>query len=337
MDCVKRKRMLMGRVQFFLPGIFVCTLYPMTISARLNNSWPMTEIVEDFGEVSVKEVAQTTADPTNVLFSTVTPSAPPLSTNTPAPLGKAPHNNGDYPEDLFSLEGRRRGLVTLHIIGMMYMFISFVIVCDQFFVPALLVNKDKLSISDDVAGATFMAAGRSIPKLFALFIGVFVARISVGIGTIVGPAVLCLSWWPLFRDMSFYILDLMMLIISFLDNVIMWWESMMLLTSYTLYVIFMKFDVQIERAFKAQFHKCTMKEPNMVSCPVTSIDNIDSPRTENETERRGEEEKNDKPLSLKWPDTLFKQATYLFLLPVILPLWLTLPDVRNQVKTQTHF
>lgn len=206
--------MLMSRVQFFLPGIFVCTLYPMTISARLNNSWPMTEIVEDFGEVSVKEVAQTTAgsqevekllnashskssnstecppaDPTNVLFSTVTPSAPPLSTNTPAPLGKAPHNNGDYPEDLFSLEGRRRGLVTLHIIGMMYMFISFVIVFDQFFVPALLVIKDKLSISDDVAGATFMAAGRSIPKLFALFIGVFVACISVGIGTIVGPAV----------------------------------------------------------------------------------------------------------------------------------------------------
>ena len=48
------------------------------------------------------------------------------------------------------------------------------------------------------------------------------------------------------------------------------------------------------------------------------------------------EEKNDKPLSLKWPDTPRKQATYLFLLPIILPLWLTVPDVRNQVKTQTH-
>lgn len=47
-----------------------------------------------------------------------------------------------------------------------------------------------------------------------------------------------------------------------------------------------------------------------------------------------EEEKEDKPLSLEWPDTRRKQATYLFLLPIIFPLWLTVPDVRNQVKTQ---
>lgn len=66
-------------------------------------------------------------------------------------------------------------------------------------------------------------------------------------------------------------------------------------------------------------------------------DNNDSTRTENETERKGDEEQNDMPLSLKWPNTLFKQVTYLFLLPVILPLWLTLPDVRNQAKTQTLF
>lgn len=46
-----------------------------------------------------------------------------------------------------------------------------------------------------------------------------------------------------------------------------------------------------------------------------------------------EEEKEDEPLSLEWPDTPSRQATYLFLLPIIFPLWLTVPDVRNQVKT----
>lgn len=47
----------------------------------------------------------------------------------------------------------------------------------------------QLSISPDVAGATFMAAGGSAPELFTSLIAVFVARNNVGIGTIVGSAV----------------------------------------------------------------------------------------------------------------------------------------------------
>lgn len=53
-----------------------------------------------------------------------------------------------------------------------------------------------------------------------------------------------------------------------------------------------------------------------------------------EDEEDGDEEKEDEPLSLDWPDTPRKQATYLLLLPIIFPLWLTIPDVRNQVKPQ---
>lgn len=47
-----------------------------------------------------------------------------------------------------------------------------------------------------------------------------------------------------------------------------------------------------------------------------------------EEEEKEEEEENE-PLSLEWPETRRKQATYLFLLPIVFPLWLTLPDVRN--------
>ncbi|CAG7816355.1 unnamed protein product, partial [Allacma fusca] len=39
---------------------------------------------------------------------------------------------------------------------------------------------------DDVAGATFMAAGGSAPELFTSVIGVFISHDDVGIGTIVG-------------------------------------------------------------------------------------------------------------------------------------------------------
>lgn len=54
---------------------------------------------------------------------------------------------------------------------MSYMFVGFHIICDDFFVPALNVLCEKLGIPDDVAGATFMAAGASSPELFASLIG----------------------------------------------------------------------------------------------------------------------------------------------------------------------
>ncbi|NWS45254.1 NCKX2 protein, partial [Probosciger aterrimus] len=177
------------------------------------------------------------------------------------------HAKGEYPKDLFSLEERRKGAVILHVIGMIYMFIALAIVCDEFFVPSLTVITEKLTISDDVAGATFMAAGGSAPELFTSLIGVFISHSNVGIGTIVGSAVfnilfvigmcalfsreiLNLTWWPLFRDVSFYIVDLILLIIFFLDNLIMWWESLTLLTAYFCYVTFMKFNVQVEEWVK---------------------------------------------------------------------------------------
>ncbi|XP_063335669.1 sodium/potassium/calcium exchanger 1-like isoform X9 [Pelmatolapia mariae] len=325
MYCTRRKRLQLSRVLFLLSGVFLCTLYQLTISTRLYEPLAMPQIAQDSGEGSAEGVEEITdlgkalstaydleqTEQTNITYDvhnatttsvsttstttelpllpttnrtlvhciyvapelqeTPTP-APPTTTVPPAFPGEAPHMKGDYPEDIFSIEDRRRGWVILHIIGMMYMFVSLAIVCDEFFVPALGVITNKLAISDDVAGATFMAAGGSAPELFTSLIGVFIAHSNVGIGTIVGSAVfnilfvigmcalfsreiLHLTWWPLFRDVSFYILGLIFLIIFFLDNVIMWWESMMLVACYTVYVIFMKFNVQIERAFKTQLHK----------------------------------------------------------------------------------
>lgn len=187
-------------------------------------------------------------------------------------ITNASGNQGEYPEDLFTLEQRRQGAVVLHTLGMLYMFIALAIVCDEFFVPALTVITEKLVISDDVAGATFMAAGGSAPELFTSVIGVFISHSNVGIGTIVGSAVfnilfvigmcalfsreiLNLTWWPLFRDVSFYILDLIMLIVFFLDNYISCWESVTLLLAYAAYVIFMKYNAQVEALVKGLMNR----------------------------------------------------------------------------------
>ena len=137
-----------------------------------------------------------------------------------------------FPPDLFDLKARRRGAVAFYILGLIYMFVALAIVCDEFFVPSLDVIIDVIGCSEDVAGATFMAAGGSAPELFTSVIGVFVAFSDVGIGTIVGSAVfnilfvigMCAlfsktvlhpTWWPLFRDCTFYSISLITLIIFF--------------------------------------------------------------------------------------------------------------------------
>ncbi|XP_037708259.1 sodium/potassium/calcium exchanger Nckx30C isoform X1 [Drosophila subpulchrella] len=185
------------------------------------------------------------------------------STTTKTPL---------FPKDLFTKEQLENGAVILHIIGVIYMFVALAIVCDEFFVPSLDVIIEKLGITDDVAGATFMAAGGSAPELFTSVIGVFVSFDDVGIGTIVGSAVfnilfvigmcalfsktvLSLTWWPLFRDCSFYSISLLVLIYFFRDNRIFWWEALILFTIYIAYVAFMKWNVQVETCVKKMITK----------------------------------------------------------------------------------
>ena len=183
--------------------------------------------------------------------------------------GSSSDKKGEYPEDVFTLAQKRKGAVILHIMGMCYMFLALSIACDEFFIPALAIITEKLNISEDVAGATFMAAGGSMPELCTSFIGVFADPDSnVGFGTIVGSAVfnvlfvigmcavfskeiLRLTWWPLFRDCMFYSIALIVLIVFFTNGAIEWWEALILIIIYFLYVTFMKFNHRIERWVKS--------------------------------------------------------------------------------------
>ena len=67
----------------------------------------------------------------------------------------------------------------------MDLYTALAIICDDFFVPSLEAISEKLDLSEDVAGATFMAAGSSAPELFTSVAGVAVGS-DVGVGTIVG-------------------------------------------------------------------------------------------------------------------------------------------------------
>jgi hypothetical protein len=143
------------------------------------------------------------------------------------------------------------------------MFVALAIVCDEYFVPALEVisGETKWNLSNDIAGATLMAAGGSAPELFTSLLGTF-QESSVGFGTIVGSAVfnvmfvigvcavastktLSLNWWPLFRDCTYYAICLGILAVFMSDQIIEWWEAFILLSLYGGYVAVMAFNKQI--------------------------------------------------------------------------------------------
>ncbi|KFQ56729.1 PREDICTED: sodium/potassium/calcium exchanger 1 [Nestor notabilis] len=487
MHLPRRRRLQRNRIFFLLAIVLVLSLYqlqfsPSAIPAPYLAPQPTDPVKVTSRDISSNKTAVTgnvTAAPKirHCIYVDSEPTVP-ITTSvgtTPQqdngsenyPDEKPPYESkGEYPQDLFSVEERRQGWVVLHIFGMMYVFVALAIVCDEYFVPALGVITEKLQISEDVAGATFMAAGGSAPELFTSLIGVFISHSNVGIGTIVGSAVfnilfvigtcalfsreiLHLTWWPLFRDISFYIVDLMMLILFFLDSVIDWWESLLLLTAYATYVFTMKYNVHLEQWVKQELSKklnavqaataehirkkstgavaddgaekpadgrrlqpgsalqrgsssASLHNTQMRSTifqlmihtldPLTDAkfkDRVDilsniakakvgegskpeaeeekaapsnvqvtpasdseagkekqkadapqdaQPSSESDTseesssdsdEDSSDDDENEEPLSLEWPETRKKQAIYLFLFPIVFPLWSTLPDVRN--------
>ncbi|NWH54037.1 NCKX1 protein, partial [Fregata magnificens] len=495
MHLPRRRRLQRNRIFFLLAVVLVLSLYqlqfsPSALPAPHTASQPSDPVKVTSRDLSSSKTAVTgnvTAapkirhcvyvDPEPTVPITMSVDTTPQRENVSEsyPDEKPPHESkGEYPQDLFSVEERRQGWVVLHIFGMIYVFVALAIVCDEYFVPALGVITEKLQISEDVAGATFMAAGGSAPELFTSLIGVFISHSNVGIGTIVGSAVfnilfvigtcalfsreiLHLTWWPLFRDISFYIVDLLMLILFFLDSVIDWWESLLLLTAYATYVFTMKQNVYLEQWVKqelnkklnavqaasaehirkksnaavaddgtkkpadgrklqpasalqrgsssASLHNSQMRStifqlmihtldpladakfkdrvdilsniakakvetlagqgskpeaeeekkasstvrvtPASDSEPSKDKQKADAPQdgqlssdsdTSEDSSSESEEDsdddstdddENDEPLSLEWPETRKKQAIYLFLFPIVFPLWSTLPDVRN--------
>jgi hypothetical protein len=85
--------------------------------------------------------------------------------------------------------GSRGGAIFLYSLIALYCFLGLAILCDDFFTESLEVICEQLKLSEDVAGATFMAAGGSAPELFTSLLTVLTSQNSAGVGTILGSAV----------------------------------------------------------------------------------------------------------------------------------------------------
>ncbi|KER32757.1 hypothetical protein T265_01242 [Opisthorchis viverrini] len=169
----------------------------------------------------------------------------------------------NFPKDLFHQRDRQRGAVILHIIGATYMFLALAILCDDYFIPCLERICEVLNLQPDVAGATFMAAGSSAPELATTLVGVFIAKDDIGLGAVVGSAdfnimlvvsvtalfakeIIYLNWWPLVRDCTFYLLSIIVLALVILDEYVYWYEALIFLILYGVYVAFMYVNPKLD-------------------------------------------------------------------------------------------
>ena len=143
--------------------------------------------------------------------------------------------------------------LALYAILLLFIFYLIAKVSNQYFIDSLDIITKKLNLSNDVAGATFMAIGSSAPEFFTAVIALTkVGAEQVGAGTIVGSAIFnvlvivgasavvakaYLNWRPVVRDMGFYIISILVLLFTFRDGVISMYEGIVYIIFYAMYIL----------------------------------------------------------------------------------------------------
>ena len=254
----------------------------------------------------------------------------------------------DFPDDFMTQYQRlKQGGVIFHFLIAIYMFGSLAIVCDEYFVPSLEKITVNLHMHSDVAGATFMAAGSSAPELFTSIFGVFITKGDIGLGTIVGSAVfnilfivaicglfagcsLRLSPWPLLRDSACYLLSIAALIAITYDKEVYWYEALVLVIMYLLYVNVMYFNSALEGWFKSLV--TTNKNENSTAEEGKTLlsDNEDNvnPATSEEDDRTIGYQDDEPAFSM--PTGFTSGVLWILSLPIVCLLYVTIPDCRKE-------
>lgn len=160
----------------------------------------------------------------------------------------------------------KNGGIVAYFVGVFFMFLGIAIVCDDFFVASLEKICEVLRLSDDVAGATFMAAGSSAPELASSAMALINpnAGSEIGVGTIVGSAIfniliiigatviatgntLQLDWKPVTRDCFFYAAAIGGIVGTFAGGRVDWWEGGVYVAFYVTYIVTMMYNVRLMR------------------------------------------------------------------------------------------
>ena len=151
------------------------------------------------------------------------------------------------------------GLLILDFVLLIFSFVAMHFVSERYFIESLDFIAKRLRLSSDMAGSTLMAAGSSAPELAVALFSILMAghHEAIGVGTIVGSALfnilvitgfvmylrsgIRLMWQPILRDIIFYIVAIILLGITFLNEDVTLWGAVLLIGTYVVYVIVVYF------------------------------------------------------------------------------------------------
>lgn len=269
-----------------------------------------------------------------------------------------------FPHNHFMTHGQRNsyGLAIVYFIIAVYLSGAIAVLCENYFLPAVKRIAAKLKVSSDIAGATIIAVGCSAPQLFTSVIGVFI-KSDIGLGSIVGSAVfnvllivaicslfagstLRLSRWPMLRHNLYFLLSIAALAAITYDRKVYWYEALVLVFMYVLYILLMYFNTRLEAIFQRWLQnkeRFTDIETELTVSETSKLlpkqnEKDDDPCLDNsicETQVIHENNdssvsvNNDPPISL--PRKVMLRSLKMIMLPFKCLFYLTIPDCRKNI------
>ncbi|CAH1725043.1 unnamed protein product [Aphis gossypii] len=194
-------------------------------------------------------------------------------------------NEKSFFEEIFIFEERSLTILCTSIVAL-YLFLFLGVVCNRYLVPSIHIISQRMKLSQDVAGASVMAAAVACPELFVNILATFFTEGDVGIGTVVGTGLfnillvpgLCvlmadqkiihLESWPITRDVLMYLLTISLLVWSLADNKVYAYEALILIIVYMVYLLILSYSSFFEKIFKyisqqkdKVFEECSENQP----------------------------------------------------------------------------
>ncbi|XP_050525461.1 sodium/potassium/calcium exchanger 5-like isoform X2 [Daktulosphaira vitifoliae] len=177
-------------------------------------------------------------------------------------------NKTSFFEDIFIFEEQTLTISVTSVVSL-YLFLFLGVICNRHLVPCVHIISTRMKLSQDVAGASVMAAAVACPELFVNILATFFATEGdVGIGTVVGTGLfnlllvpgLCvlmsqhktihLEYWPITRDILVYLLTISLLVWSLADSKVYGYEALTLIIVYILYLLILSYSTSLSKFFK---------------------------------------------------------------------------------------
>ncbi|KAI8457418.1 solute carrier family 24 [Phakopsora pachyrhizi] len=143
-------------------------------------------------------------------------------------------------------------LIGLMVVWLMFLFGFVGIVASDFFCPNLSTLSNRLGLNENLAGVTFLGFGNGAPDVFSTFVAMRSGTGSLAIGELIGAASFIVSvvlgsmclirpfqvdQRSFTRDLGFFTLAILLIIIIITDGRILSWEANVLMILYMVYVI----------------------------------------------------------------------------------------------------